>query len=250
MKKILFVSAGQSKGEVNVLSGEELRMKLRATLKTKFPNKSDQEILEMVPADVEQMTYQHALLLAGLDTESHIRNRDTNAEVRSEDLVEQDFGPGQEVLAIDLAGAKGFKARGIQIIDMNASSGKLFVDYVTGDGLRARLAACGQPAPQNAKGMTVRDALHLLRGEQNIDLTNSPLKDYKSPDKGIINIDEVIDQKVIMASSLVLVAAKPIEGNLFVRLFKRIMRSAVPIENTTKELGIRALFLKKKTFYT
>lgn len=221
MKKILFVEAGASKAEVSVLSGEELRMKLRATLKTKFPNKSDQEILEMVPADVEQMTYQHALLIAGLDANAFMTNRDTNVEVHGDEFVDQDFGPGQETLAIDLSGPKGFKARAIQIIDMNASSGKLFVDYVTGEELARRLAACGQPSP-NKKGMTVRDALHLLRGEQNIDLTNSPLQDYKS--KVAVNPDAVIDQKVIMASSLVLVAAKPIEGNFITRLYRKIIK--------------------------
>lgn len=205
--KIVFVNPNGNGAEVNVLKGVELRIALRNLLQSRYTN---EDILEKVPDDVEDMTYEHALLLGGLPADSNLK-KETGEPIDPQYLVHEDFGQGQEILRVELVGSKGFKVQAVTIIDMNSGSGKLKVDYVTGAELARRLTACGGGSPSSSTGMTPRDVVNLLRGEQGVDLSKSTLNDFKT--KQPIAMDKVIDERIIMNTGMTWVSAKAIEGN-------------------------------------
>ncbi len=205
---VIIKKAGVVVGTVEFEKGSELRQ----TLRTFYDGKGG-DILQLVPTSTDQMTYEHVLLLAGIEPDSYKIQVVEGSVVKPEHLVEDDLRAGATQLVIELLG-KDFKADAVTLIDMNSDSSEIKIAWAKGQDLENYLASFGlksNPRTVN-KGMTYRDVISVVEKMKKVSLGNNSFSHYIT--KKDVGMDEFVpENEALSVEGVTLLAAKPITGN-------------------------------------
>ncbi len=206
--KIVIKQNGNVLKTVSFERGSELRRTLRS-----YYDAKGEDMLVNVPNTIDQMTYEHVLMLAGIEPDTYKIQVVEGSVVKPEHLVEDDIRQGETQLIIELLN-KDFKAAAITLIDMNSDSGEIHVAYGKGQDLERYLESFGLKAnPRTVnKGMTYADVIAVVEKMKRVNLQNNSFSNYVT--KKDVKMDEFVPEKDAMSiEGITLLAAKPITGN-------------------------------------
>lgn len=192
----------------------EAGTELRQTLRDLY-DAAGQDMLELVPSDLSQMTYEHVLLLAGVTDPDNYKIQIVEGPiVQLAHLVEDDLGTATQITIDLLPKDMSFKADAISLIDMNSDSGEIKVSWAKGEELKHYMSQWGlEPNARTVKkGMTYGDVISIVEKMKRVSLKNNSFSNYATRKE--VAMDEIVSEKdVLSEEGVTLLAAKPIVGN-------------------------------------